>query len=345
MSDTRLDGLREAVDDDAEALFDLVGSVFSEYPGCVLDPDGVDRDLRAVRSWLARRGGRLWVVDDGDGGLAACVGYAPTDVAGLRAVELKRLYVARRRRRRGLGGALLERVGAVAATVGAPVVELWSDTRFEDAHRRYASAGYVRQDETRDLHDPSATTEYRYLRLAPPGAALAAVRWRGDDGRLDHCVLREGPDTAVLAGRVTVPDGCRSWDYHVTFDGRWRARSVDVRAVDGSDALRLAADGLGSWWQDGDRRSDLDGCLDVDLGCTPATNTAPVRRGVDAPVTAAWVRFPELTVTRAAQRYTRLAADRWRYASGSFEAELLVDRHGLVRRYGDGLWTACEASR
>ncbi|HEV3077650.1 MAG TPA: putative glycolipid-binding domain-containing protein [Thermoanaerobaculia bacterium] len=82
------------------------------------------------------------------------------------------------------------------------------------------------------------------------------------------------------------------------------------------------------------------GCLDVDLAFTPATNILPLRRlrlavGESREMTAAWVRFPELSVEPLAQRYTRLDERRVRYESrgGAFTAELEVDELGLVVSY------------
>ena len=46
-------------------------------------------------------------------------------------------------------------------------------------------------------------------------------------------------------------------------------------------------------------------------------------------------RFPELTVVKADQKYTRLDEFTYRYASGDFEAELTVDDEGLVAAYAD----------
>jgi len=63
--------------------------------------------------------------------------------------------------------------------------------------------------------------------------------------------------------------------------------------------------------------------------------------GASTTITAAWVRFPEFDVVASEQTYTRLADDRWRYASGRFEAELEVDpATNVVRRYGEDLWRA-----
>jgi putative acetyltransferase len=55
-------------------------------------------------------------------------------------------------------------VEEAARAAGASVVELWSDTRFADAHRLYERLGYRRGKHTRQLHDPSDTTEYFYDR-------------------------------------------------------------------------------------------------------------------------------------------------------------------------------------
>lgn len=157
---------RHPVDDDADALRGLIGGVYAEYPGCVLDADGVDADLAAWASHLARAGGTGWLVHDA-AGLVACVGVAPTEsptgTAGA-CVELKRLYVRADARRRGLGRALVGRVEDWARAHGATTVVLWSDDRFTDAHRLYERCGYRDTGARRDLHDPSDTTEIEFVR-------------------------------------------------------------------------------------------------------------------------------------------------------------------------------------
>lgn len=155
--------------DDAEGLVRLIGDVFAEYPGCVLDPEGLDADLFAWHDHLAAAGGRGWVVERA-GRVVACVGVAPCDPPpavpdGRACVELKRLYVDASVRRRGLGGALVRRVEAWAREHGADAVTLWSDTRFADAHRLYTAAGYADTGRRRELHDPSDTTEAEFVRL------------------------------------------------------------------------------------------------------------------------------------------------------------------------------------
>jgi hypothetical protein len=51
---------------------------------------------------------------------------------------------------------------------GASFVELWSDTRFTDAHRLYRSLGYRQLPDVRELHDLSSTREYRFARTLEP---------------------------------------------------------------------------------------------------------------------------------------------------------------------------------
>ena len=55
------------------------------------------------------------------------------------------------------------RVWIGLASRGRGRVELWSDTRFEDAHRLYERLGYVKTD-TRELDDVNDTVEFKYER-------------------------------------------------------------------------------------------------------------------------------------------------------------------------------------
>jgi putative acetyltransferase len=153
-----VEGLRPVRDDDADALRRLIGGVYAEYPGCVLEPDGLDADLDGMASLVARKGGEFWVVER-DGAVVACCGWGP---AGDGVVELKRLYVGPAARRQGIGRRLVEMVEQAARNRRASAVELWSDTRFGDAHRLYESLGYRRLPDSRDLNDASNSTEYHF---------------------------------------------------------------------------------------------------------------------------------------------------------------------------------------
>jgi putative acetyltransferase len=326
--------IRAVTDADAPALIGLIGAAYDEHPGCVLDLPGVDDDLPAPATAAARRGGRWWVVVDGDE-VVASAGTGAVDGHGV--LELKRMYVAASHRRRGLASRLVGRVEAHAAGLGATAVELWSDTRFTGAHQLYARHGYRDTGARRQLHDPSDTTEIRFLREVEPAAPRRRVAWDGPHG-VDTCELVDLPDGLLLRGRVDQLE----LTYQVEVDAAGRTRTATVGEP--GERRRLASDGEGRWWQDGTRRDDLAGGTDVDIEATPATNTLPIRRMLAAETTqativAAWVRVPGPGIVPSRQRYEQLGPDRWRYASGSFDAELTVDADGVVVTYGE-LWEA-----
>jgi putative acetyltransferase len=157
--------IRDARDDDAAGLIGLIGDVFAEYPGCVLELDHEMPQLRAIATAFEKLGGRFWVAEL-DGEVIGCAGIAPADdPAG---AELKHLYVARRARRTGLGTRFVEMVEAEAARNSAAFVELWSDTRFLDAHRLYERLGYARSPHTRELQDLSNSVEFHFLKQLRP---------------------------------------------------------------------------------------------------------------------------------------------------------------------------------
>jgi len=149
---------RDARDEDGPELIDLIGGVFAEYPGCVMDVDGELPELRVIASYFRKKGGRFWVAERSVK-VIACVGLSPRPHRG---VELHKLYVRRECRRQGIGGRLCDMVESSARERGASHVELWSDTRFETAHQVYEKRGYVRGPTTRALHDKSDTVEYYY---------------------------------------------------------------------------------------------------------------------------------------------------------------------------------------
>jgi putative acetyltransferase len=161
----RMPVVRAAEDSDAGGLIALVGSCFSEYEGCVLDTEHEMTHLLGVASHFAVVGGRAWVAV-ADGSVVGSVACRPTtDPGGL---ELQMLYVLGPSRRRGLGARLVALVENEARRRGASFVELWSDTRFTDAHRLYRSLGYRQLPDVRELHDLSSTREYRFARTLEP---------------------------------------------------------------------------------------------------------------------------------------------------------------------------------
>jgi hypothetical protein len=149
-------------------------------------------------------------------------------------------------------------------------------------------------------------------------------------------------DGISLTGTVLYVTEGRPWqtNYAIQVDRQWHTRQVAVEMLSRNQTipLHLTADGAGHWFQDGTPLVDLDGCLDIDLGMTPSTNTLPIRRlalapGQGADLVAAWVQFPSLAITPLPQRYECMAPDRVQYRSDSFAATLAIDVDGVVLDY------------
>lgn len=156
--------IRSARDEDSDGLIRLIGDVFAEYPGCILDVDSEMPELRQPASAAKADDGRWWVAEL-DGRLVGSIAVVPDDEATM---ELKKLYVASEARRRGLGAHLVTLVESEAKVRGCNRVTLWTDTRFEDAHRLYSRLGFVRAARTRLLNDLSNTIEFLYAKELSP---------------------------------------------------------------------------------------------------------------------------------------------------------------------------------
>ncbi len=158
--------LRPAHDGDGWDVIALIGACWSEYPGCIMDVHGECPDLLEPAGAYRRLGGEFWVATDECGTVIATIGWRPLDRSR---IELERLYVNPRWRRRGLANALSDLVEQTATARRATSIELWSDTRFENAHRFYEGRGYVRAGPDRELGDLSHTREHHYAKALPSG--------------------------------------------------------------------------------------------------------------------------------------------------------------------------------
>ncbi len=154
-------------------------------------------------------------------------------------------------------------------------------------------------------------------------------------------------DGLVLGTEHATP--FRLW-YQVRTDSNWNVWECLLQ-VGGNEGqtVRLYTDGQGHWTGTaGVAFSALDGCLDIDISCTPFTNTLPIRRlaltpGESADILVAYIAVPEISVRPVRQRYTCLSrADsggiyRYEGLESNFTADLLVDEQGLVVDY-PGIW-------
>ena len=154
--------IRLVRDSDAEGLIRLIDACWSAYEGCILDVDAEEPQLRAMRSHFDALGGEYWIAEGAGGLVAAGGGWAPAaDPIG---AELHKLYVLAELRRQGIARRLIGMAEAAARSRGSRFVELWSDTRFLEAHAFYEALGYRWTGRTRELNDLSNTVEFHFVK-------------------------------------------------------------------------------------------------------------------------------------------------------------------------------------
>ena len=152
--------IRFGRDTDGPAIIALIWACWSAHPGVKMDVDGEMPELHALASYYADRGGRLWIAES-DGKVTGMIAIRPMDEATW---EICRVYVDPSRHGSGLGHALLDRAERHAIAAGAERLALWSDTRFDRAHRFYEKRSYVRHGPVRVLHDISNSLEFGYAK-------------------------------------------------------------------------------------------------------------------------------------------------------------------------------------
>jgi uncharacterized protein len=171
------------------------------------------------------------------------------------------------------------------------------------------------------------------------------ILWRRLD-RPGHEAARVGRhgDGWLLSGTALFADESRPCrlDYRIVCDAGWRTASVTVEGWVGDATIEIALEvrDRSRWSMNGEEVPRVAGCTDLDLNFSPSTNLLPIRRlhlevGQEAPVQAAWLRFPSFELEPLEQRYRRLDETTYRYesAGGRFVTVLRVNAAGFVTRY------------
>jgi GNAT superfamily N-acetyltransferase len=148
-----------AVAEDVPGVVALIGRVYAEY-GFVYEPRVEVPDLFDFAAHYAPPRGAFFVLRDG-GTIVGSVGIERLDE--VRA-ELHRLYLDADRRGRGTGRALMDACLEWCRALAISHVILWSDTRFDRAHRLYARMGFARTGERTVIGDANDSREYRFER-------------------------------------------------------------------------------------------------------------------------------------------------------------------------------------
>ena len=173
-----------------------------------------------------------------------------------------------------------------------------------------------------------------------------STRWR----RLDLPGTDEASLLAVAGGytlagltRFRGETGPVSLSYLVEIDDDWATRSATVIGTvpAGPHRIDVKAGAGGRWTFNGQPAPAVKGCIDFDLGFTPATNILSIRRialavGAEAEVTVAWLPSLDAKALQPLRQvYHRVAADRYRYSCPDlpFDSTLRVSPEGFVLDY------------
>ena len=196
--------IRPGRDADAGALIALIAACWGLYPGVRMDVDGEMPELRALATYYANAGGALWVAA-ANGAVIGMVAVRPhqADAAPVAAGEprhaadaaaatahapavweLCRVYVHPSQHGSGISHALVDVAEAHAIAAGARQLILWSDTRFDRAHRFYEKRSYVRSGPIRVLQDISNSLEFAYAKPVDGIVALDAAGAASAERRL-----------------------------------------------------------------------------------------------------------------------------------------------------------------
>jgi uncharacterized protein len=339
--------IRRAVPADAPVLARLMGDL--GYP-----PSGPEE----VQERLAAMSSRADMV------LVACRDSQPLAFATLHVMRvmhrpqpvgrLTALAVMEHVRGQGIGRALVEAAEATLAAAGCGLLEVTTHERRTDAHAFYERLGFERTSRryARKLSPRDGQRDTAWdTSTAAEHSATDAILWRrlDADGH-DACRLVQYHDGWRLDGAAVFQhDGMPAClAYQVDCDAGWRTRQGAVRGWLGTRPVDLVVvrTPAGAWTLAGQVVPGLDGCVDLDLGFTPATNLFQLRRvalqvGQAANVPVAWLDVTAGSLDMLEQRYERRTAGEYWYEAPRFDyaAFLEVSAAGFVTKY-PALWEA-----
>jgi uncharacterized protein len=166
------------------------------------------------------------------------------------------------------------------------------------------------------------------------------VRWRDASGAgLEHLVVQDLRQRIVARSALIHGDHRAACTYCVECDADWHFQHALVEVIGGARA-EIAFQPPNGWTLNGEPLDGFEQAYEIDFVATPFTNTLAIRRlnlsiGQSAEIVTAWIDFPSLTLMPDPQRYTRLAARRYRFDAldSDFTRELEVDGEGFVLDY------------
>ncbi|MCH8495170.1 MAG: GNAT family N-acetyltransferase [Balneolales bacterium] len=159
--------LRLASQDDIPALTRIIEDVFIEYGWIFVAkdelPDFLDFDVYFESNTMQPGKPRLFKVErTTDGGKSRICGCIALKF-NIEGAYLSRVYLQENVRGKGVGQWIVEEVMGISRVEGGTEMHLWTDTRFEAAHRLYEKLGFAKTNEIRSLHDINNSFEWKMV--------------------------------------------------------------------------------------------------------------------------------------------------------------------------------------
>jgi len=131
--------LRPANNKDCEKVTELVYGVLKEY-NLKPDPAATDTDIKDIEQSYFKRGGMFYVLEEKDGSIIGAYGLYLLDKT---TCELRKMYLHRSYRGKGLGKLLLEEALSKARQIGFKRMTLETASVLKEAINLYKSYGFI----------------------------------------------------------------------------------------------------------------------------------------------------------------------------------------------------------
>lgn len=131
-------------------------------------------------------------------------------------------------------------------------------------------------------------------------------------------------------------------DYKIELNN-WITKKVNIEIPNLEKALFIETNTNRQWFdQNGNELSELYGAIDIDISCTPFTNSLPINRSkwiINNPQNfrMVYIKVPELTLMNVKQVYTLIKEEKdyllFDYKSSAIHTTIKFDKNGYVLDY------------
>ncbi|AST96619.1 putative glycolipid-binding domain-containing protein [Shouchella clausii] len=160
---------------------------------------------------------------------------------------------------------------------------------------------------------------------------------------LEYLKVKYSSNNISVTSTIIDPLESNKIEYEVILTRNWNFIRLKLTNDKLKDELLLSKDSNGKWLDGNNIELDhLVGANDIDLSCTPFTNTLPINRcdwTKDEPLhlEMVFIDASNLNVKKTQQTYrlinNNLTNKVFNYSSGSFESVILVNNNGFVLDY------------